>query len=232
MSHKKQRKNNQLKSRPWIIGIDETNNGAGIKSKNPHQESSTIIIGYLMKDPFRANYGKCKYERKGWAFGRNSSIENTLRRAREYLSINKDFFYTSISRESQRVHPMSVLKAEAISAITMSFIMKYHLKAESLKIVTDQLDGPSNSEEAHIVLDYYLKNADLDIPHKSRLDADRKVVAVKRADVIGYCINGIHLNGTNHNWPFRSRKVSLKDLERLTIQVQEIDYEEYTKEYS
>ncbi|MAH07200.1 hypothetical protein CMI38_03050 [Candidatus Pacearchaeota archaeon] len=221
------KKNNQHKSRPWIIGIDETNNGTSIISKNPNHPSSIIVTGYLMKDPFKANYGSSRYEGKGWAFGPKSNLKNTQNRAREYLSKYPDFYYTFISRKLQQTEPMAILKARAISIITLKFLLNYNLNPNSVKVVTDELDGSTNSKQAGFLINLYLKQADLNLPSRSKRGADKTVVAVRKADTIGYCITGLHLNGNNHNWPHRSRKLHLNDLERLTIEILEKDYEDY-----
>ena len=78
------------------------------------------------------------------------------------------------------------------------------------------MDGPTISTDIHNNLRRNLYQSGLkDIPHTFKRNADRNVIAVRRADTIGYCLAGMHLFNKIKNWPRKSRKVPIGSLIRL-----------------
>ncbi len=201
----------------FIIGIDETNNGMSIESSNPYYQNSTIVTGYMMEDPNRANYGSARYEGKGWAFGDGGNLERNLERGNEYLDEHSDFFYTLITKQATTKNPLPILKAEAITKITLQFLLKYpFLNTKNTYLIADEMDGPTISTDIHNNLRRNLHQSGLkDIPHTFKRNADKNVVAVRRADTIGYCLAGIHLFNKTKNWPRKSRMIPTESLIRL-----------------
>jgi hypothetical protein len=57
--------------------------------------------------------------------------------------------------------------------------------------------------------------------------ADKKVVAVKKADSVAYYIAAIRFLGQNKQWPYRNKKVAFNHLEQLTLDVLDRDVPEY-----
>jgi hypothetical protein len=112
--------------------------------------------------------------------------------------------------------PMSVLKAEAMARITFQFLINHDfLDRESFGIITDEMDGPSNGETAHNFLEQYLGHARIDVPHSFEDHAELVYPAVKKADMVGYCLAAIHLYGESKAWPRRSKMVANDSLESL-----------------
>lgn len=216
--------------REYVIGVDETNNGLKLKFSNPHYQDAVIVTGYLMRDPRRANYGCCKHEGKGWAFGPTRRHQKSLEKGNEYLNSYPNFFYTLINRKMLNTGtPLGVLKAEAITRITLKFLlMNPELNNKNIHVVTDEMDGKDHSRLIHNTLDMYFNRAGLrDVPHKYRSNGDNKVIAIRKADTIGYCLAGIHLFSGSKRWPRATRKIPSNKLDELV----EAYYRETDGEY-
>jgi hypothetical protein len=203
--------------RKFIIGIDETNNGMSLESSNPHYQNATIVTGYMMEDPNRANYGSARHEGKGWAFGNQGNLERNLERGNEYLDGHPDFFYTLITEQATTNNLLSILKAEAITRITLQFLLKYpFLNTQNTYLIADEMDGPKISKDIHKNLRSNLYQSGLrGLPHTFKRNADRNVIAVRRADTVGYCLAGMHLFNKTKNWPRKSRMIPTESLIRL-----------------
>jgi len=211
----------QKVDKPIIIGFDESNNGWGTKSKNPHYNPSMIFTGYL---DFNQNLPKDSiYKRKIGLFGYNGDIETAIKKANDYFSTNSDFFYTSITKEYAKLDLMEFLKAKALVTLTLKFILKYNVNPNELGIITDEFDGPENSKRTHKIVDWWFEKLKINIPHTYKRNADSQIRAVVRADRVSYYLGAIHHLGDNHKWPYRHRKVNLKDLEKLAVEFTEMN---------
>jgi hypothetical protein len=205
-------------NRPIIIGFDESNNGWGIKSNNPHYDSTMIFTGYI---DFNQSLHSGPIRKKPRLFGRNGNIEYAVKKASQYMSLNPDFLYVPIPKESSNGNLIEVLKANAIVALTLNFLLKYGISQNQIGIITDEFDGPENSERTHNIIDWWFEKLKIDIPHIYKRNADNQIRAVVRADRISHYIGAIHHLGDNPKWPYRQKKVSLYDLEKLAIALAE-----------
>ncbi len=78
------------------------------------------------------------------------------------------------------------------------------------------MDGPKISKDIHKNLRSNLYQSGLrGLPHTFKRNADRNVIAVRRADTVGYCLAGMHLFNKTKNWPRKSRMIPTESLIRL-----------------
>jgi len=208
-----------------ILGFDETNNGFELDSPDytSHEDSVLIVTGYLGIDPKRANYGNGKYEGKRKIFNKKRDLTRALKRGKYYLEHNPNFLYTIIPRkESRRIH-RATLRAQAIALLTFKFFLLYNLTPKNTKIIIDEIDGRKSSRRVNEELEYYLSKAFLKLPHTTKKQADKKVVAVKKADRAGYYIAAMKFLGEKEKWPYHRHRIPLSDLEKLSAQVSSIE---------
>jgi hypothetical protein len=246
MSRKRGKKRN--KKIKTIIGIDETNAGFHLSPANPHTLSSVIVTGYLTQGITHANYGSCKYEHKGKLLKRGGDFPRALERGRDYIRRHPDFLYTTIDKKPKRRYETAIMKGNASALLVFEFFLRYNLKPAETCIVLDEADGERNSEPINYILSLWLKQAGLQIPcrykfdrkipeyvqlpypyiydsskkpYRSKTKADDRVVAVRKADVVGYYIGAIHYLGDRKKWPYRERRVPLHLLEEKCLEVSE-----------
>jgi len=205
----------------FVLGFDETNNGFNLDSPDykPHANSILVITGYLVPDIGRANYGCCKYEHKKKIFNSRRDLDRALFRGKYYIGSHPDFFYTTIPRQSP--FPMTLMRANAVALLTFQFAKAYNLDPNKTTLVLDEMNGKENSKFINHALQFWLEQARFTAEHYSKEKADEKTIAVKIADRIGYYVSAIKFLGTNQKWPFRSRKVSINNLEQLAIDLAE-----------
>jgi hypothetical protein len=246
MSGKRGRKRD--KKIKTIIGIDETNAGFHVDPNNPDAHSSVIVTGYITQGITRANYGSCKYEHKGKLLIKNGDFQRALERGRDYIQRHPDFLYTLIERKPKRRYETAILKGNAAALLVFEFFLRYNLNPQETCIILDEADGEGNSEAINSVLSLWLEKAGLKIPcrykpdrrvpesillpypyiydsnkkpYRSKVKGDDRVVAIRKADRVGYYIGAIHFLGKGKKWPYRRRKVSLHFLEEKCIDVSE-----------
>lgn len=220
-----------------ILGFDETNNGFDLFHTNPYYSSSQLIVCFVMEDPKRANYGalrgeskrNCRYFKKRPIVPK-SVTDEILKKGREYIGAHQDFLYTTIPKELKKERPIHMLKGDAIALLAIKAIETYNLDSRKTQIVIDQIDGPGPipSERAGYVLDMWLEKAGLEIPISFKQHGDSKVIAIRRADIIGYYLAAIHLFGTRKKWPYVSHKVSFNQLEQIAIDFNYANDKEYS----
>jgi hypothetical protein len=219
-------------SKRYVIGIDETNNGFDLAFFNPHYKPAIIMTGYLAEDRSMKGYHHCQNEVKQKLFNGERNIHLAISRARQYLRDHPDFLYTSISKDFQKSSPLEVLKAEAASVLAINFFLRYDLDVSKTSIVMDQMDKlPSKS--INTILDLWLRKAHLVIPHNNstvpydsiphfhRKSGASHVLAVRKADMVGYYLAALRLLGDHPNWPYKHNRVGLKTLEHSVVKLLE-----------
>lgn len=211
-----------LNGRDIVLAFDETNNGFHLKCNNPHHNNSMIVTGYLGDlELLNSQYSGLLYEHKGRLFNGKSDIRDALRRAGVYLTLNPNFLYTSIPKESFAYTPDVILRARAIAVLALEFMLRYKLDANKVQIISDQIDGKEQSKRIKEVIDLYMQKAGLEIPTTFVQGAEHIYSTTRKADRVSYYLAAIHLLGNNPKWPHRSRRVSIDDLETLTLRLLE-----------
>ncbi len=214
--------------RKFVLGFDETNNGYSLKSFNPHYEPCLIMTGYLAQDVEMKNYCHCENEVKGRLFNGNKNIEEALIRGRAYIRDNPYFLYTLIPQRLQKSTPISILKAEAVALLAINFFIHYDLQQSNTRILMDEMDGKEHSKQVSQVLELWLKKAKINISQRHMKSAANHVLAVRKADMVGYYLAAIHLLGDHPNYPYKNHKVGFKSLERSLVEfLEQEDEEEY-----
>ena len=206
--------------KPIIIGFDESNNGWGIKSKNPHYESAMIFTGYIDLSQLPHSNSDYKSKTRG-IFGQNGGIELALEKGTDYLAENPNFFYIPIKKELRQGELVEVLKAKALVTLTLKFLLNYQFNQDEIGIITDEFDGPQNSDRVHKLIDWWFEKLGIEIPHTYKRNADSRVCSVIKADRVSYYIGAIHHLGDNHKWPYGQKKVNLNDLEKLAVELED-----------
>jgi hypothetical protein len=237
-----------------IIGIDETNAGFHVN----HPESSVVVTGYL-SNILRANYGSSQNEHKGKLMKEGMDINKARIKCKDYTSKYPHFLYTLIPKYLNQRNPIAILKGNAAALLVFEFFLRYNLKPQETCVILDETDGEGNSEAVNYVLDLWLQKAGMDIPcrykdnlkvpegialpypyvrspekkpYRSKRKADDRVVAVRKADRIGYFISSIHYYGENKKWPYRDKKVCLNNLEDKCVEVIEKIRDSYFRQSS
>lgn len=208
-----------------VLGFDETNNGFHLKCFNPYHKSPMIVTGYLSSEGFSKNYAGSMYERKEKTFNGERDIQRAIKRARGFLFENPDFFYTSISSDLKKFYPIPFLQANAIALLTFKFILSYDLDLNNTVIMMDEISGRETSQLVNDNLEEWFKKAGLTIPHAWRRYGEDSVLAIRKADRVGYHIAALHLLGNNPKWPYRNHKVPFNNLEFLLERVLNKEHE-------
>lgn len=218
---KKERRKSKLFYRNTVIGIDETNNGLGIPSKNPNHQSSLIVTGYLGDNSLKKiNYQGSMYENKCGIFGTKIPVPEILERGKQFLYKNPHFFYTAVPKEFHSSgQQMIETRAETIALLTFRFILSYGLNPSNIQLIIDQIDGPDRSKEIGVSLEYWLQKTGLNIPYRFIRGAENIKISARKADRVGYWLAAIHFLGKNHKWPYKHRRINLKCLESLAFEV-------------
>lgn len=212
------KKMRKKKKRPnFILGFDETNNGFNLDSRHyiPHDNSPLVVTGYLTPE-IGASYGNKKYEAKKKIFNSKRDIKRALKRGRYYIENNPYFFYTTFSRKAINQTPLPILKANAIALLTFQFFNTYDINPDETQIILDQMDDKKHTSHVIQTLGIWLEDADINSDYRYKKNADKNTPAVKTADRVGYYISAIKFLGDSKKWPYRSRKIPLSHLERLT----------------
>ncbi len=220
-----------------VIGIDETNNGLDLPYTNPHHKPCLIIAGYIMQDPKRANYGTARYESKGkcrfFSRKRATNVFEVLEKAREYTQRYPDFLYLPISKGAIECESLiHIIRGKALATLVLEFFLKYKIDTKRTKVIFDDVSGEIPSERTKSVLEAYLDLAEVNISPDNityRVNGDSKVVAIRKADMIGYYITAIRHLGNMQKWPYRRKKLSLDRLASSMIEIlerKEPDYPE------
>jgi len=202
-----------------IIGFDELNNAFHLNSSF-NIRFPLIVCGYLIRDyAGSSNHQYTYYTGKKKVFTRaGHSKEEVLKRSRKYISENPNFYYSTLyPREVNQ--DKTKIRAEAIAAITLNFILNYQLKQENVVLVLDKMDSAGFSQDVSHYCREFLAMSGLSIPIKIQENADKRNPVVKRADRIAYYIGAIKFKCGVGKWPKRERKVDLRFLIDLILKV-------------
>ncbi len=210
----------KFKTKKIVLGFDETNNGAHLKCFNKHHDSLMIVTGYLEEDLPMKGYQRHPSEAKGKIFNGNRNLQRALERGKSFLEDNPHFLYTPIPPQIKETIPLILTYAESVACICINFFLKYNLNPLETRVVMDEVSGEIPSRLMNEVLESWLEKAELPLPHRSMRSAASNVRAVKKADMVGYYLTAIHLQGNNHKWPYQMHKVSFGSIRKSIVDLQ------------
>jgi hypothetical protein len=217
-------------SRPVVIGIDETNNNFGIRSRNPHHpDSSFIVTAYLGDDSRKdSSYRGSDYENKCGVFAQNADLALALGRGKDFLYHNPHFYYAALSPEPRQTSTQIIeLRRDLIGLLTFKFILSYAIDPSHLQLVIDQIDGSERSREIKSSVEEMFEHMELDIPVRFMRGAENVKIPARKADRAGYWLAALHFLGESKHWPYRHRKVDLRSLDHLGLELQKMKERDY-----
>ena len=206
-----------------IIGFDETNNGFHLDNPNKryhfHKDSVMVITGYMSPNITIAQDQQPKASKRKF-FNRERDIALALKLGKKYIELNPDYFYTTIKYSDTKRIGYPLIRANAIALLSFKFFQHYELNPLTTQLAIDEIDGEKVSSSAEYFLQGWLENTNLPVDFEIMPKADKKILAVKKADRIGYYLAAIKFLGQGDHWPYRHRKVSMNQLENLAMQTQ------------
>jgi hypothetical protein len=228
----KKRLGQEYSKRSFVIGIDETNNGRGIVSRNPNHYSSVMLVtGYLGDNTIKdKNYQGSIYEDKEGVFREMQTpegIETAINHGKIFLQQNPHFYYTVVSSELYKGRRLIELRGDSIAILTYKFILSYALDFTDVQIICDEIDGKERSHE----IGEYLKLKGIDIPYRFISHSEHVKIPCRKADRCGYWLAALHFLGKNHKWPYKHRRVNLRSLDKLTFEVSQMMQKDYPSEW-